>query len=96
MVPSPVGLPGRALSTPLIRRIAKGGKFLPKKCNLCLKACPHGEEIPYCISRALIEAVKGNYEEGLFFCGANAGRINEMTTVPALMQEIRKEYEMKK
>ena len=88
LVPSPVGLPGRALNSPLIKRIHEGGKLLPERCNLCLKACPHGDKTPYCISRALIEAVKGNVEDGLFFCGANVGRINEMTTVPALIAEL--------
>ncbi|MGN0435322.1 MAG: NAD(P)H-dependent flavin oxidoreductase [Wujia sp.] len=92
IVPSPVGLPGRALKTPLINHVLQGEKFPAKRCNLCLKACSHGENIPYCISHALIEAVKGNVEEGLFFCGANVGRINKMTTVAELMDEIMTVY----
>lgn len=92
IVPSPVGLPGRALNTPLIKKLAEGLKFPAIRCNLCLKACPHGDKIPYCISHALIEAVKGNIEEGLFFCGANVGRINKLTTVAELMSEIMSEF----
>lgn len=92
IVPSPVGLPGRALNTPLIKKLAEGATFPAKLCNLCLKACPHGDKIPYCISHALIEAVKGNVEEGLFFCGANVGRINKMTTVKDLIDEIMQEF----
>lgn len=92
IVKSPVGMPGRALNSPLIRRLAQGEQLQPEHCNLCLKACPHGSLTPYCISRALIEAVKGNWEDGLFFCGDNVGRIDKITTVQSLMDEIVKEW----
>lgn len=94
LVPSPVGLPGRALNSPLIKRLqhADGSPLPPDHCNLCLKACPHGDKTPYCISRALIEAVQGNWEDGLFFCGSNVGRINRMYTVSELMDEIYNEF----
>lgn len=92
IIHSPVGMPGRALNSPLIQRLADGGKLTPDRCNLCLKACPHGDQTPYCISRALIEAVNGNVEDGLFFCGSNVGRVNKMTTVAELMDEIMTEY----
>lgn len=92
IVPSPVGLPGRALNTPLIKKLSQGENFPAARCNLCLKACPHGDKIPYCISHALIEAVKGNYEEGLFFCGANADKVNKIVSVKELINEIMDEY----
>lgn len=92
IIKSPVGMPGRALLTPLIKRLNAGENFLPDKCNLCLKACPHGKLTPYCISRALIEAVKGNRENGLFFCGANVGRIDKITTVRELIDELILEF----
>lgn len=88
IIKSPVGMPGRALNSSLIKRINQGEKYPPAICNNCLKTCPHGKETPYCISRALIEAVKGNLEEGLFFCGSNVGRVNSMTTVSNLINEI--------
>ena len=50
------------------------------------------QEAPYCISRALIAAVRGDWENGLFFCGAGVGAIREMTTVPRLMDKIMKEW----
>lgn len=92
IIKSPVGMPGRALLTPLIKRLNAGESFPPERCNLCLTACPHGKLTPYCISRALIEAVKGNREDGLFFCGANVGRIDKITTVNELMNEIITEW----
>ena len=48
--------------------------------------------MPYCITHALIEAVKGNVEEGLFFCGANVGRLDKMRSVRALMDELMNEW----
>lgn len=88
IVQSPVGMPGRALRTKLIQDLEKGIKLMPERCNDCLKACPHGSKTPYCISRALIAAVTGNKDEGLFFCGENVYRINKITTVKDLIQEI--------
>lgn len=92
IIKSPVGMPARAVFTPLLQSLEKGKTFFAKKCNNCLKACPKGDKIPYCISRALIEAVKGNREEGLFFCGENASRVSEIVTVKELINEILTDY----
>lgn len=92
IIKSPVGMPGRAIRSNLIQKLDNGDTFPPITCNLCLKACPHGNKTPYCISRALIEAVKGNKEDGLFFCGANVGRIKEIVTVRELINEIVDEW----
>ncbi len=73
-------MPGRALNTPLVQALAKGKRFAPRHCARCLKTCDPAK-VPYCITHALIEAVKGNVEEGLFFCGANVGRLDRMYTV---------------
>ena len=53
----------------------------------CLEKC-NPKEVPYCITQALIHAVKGELEQGLIFCGENVSRIHEMTTVPELMREL--------
>lgn len=87
IVISPVGMPGRALRTPLMERLEKEKRITPQKCALCLHACDV-KTTPYCITNALIEAVKGNYEEGLFFCGSNAWKMKEMVTVKELIQEL--------
>ena len=86
-IPSPVGMPGRALATPLVQKLEQGLRFPPKHCARCLKACEPAK-VPYCITHALIEAVKGNVEEGLFFCGANVGRLDRMRSVRELMDEL--------
>lgn len=88
---SPVGMPGRGLRTNLTDKVAKGENVKVQKCIRCIKTC-NPIETPYCISRALIAGFYGNLEEGLFFCGGNVGRINEMTTVKALMEELSQEW----
>ena len=92
LIKSPVGMPARAVNTPLLKRLAQGETFRAKRCNNCLTACKKDESIPYCISRALIEAVKGNTEDGLFFTGSNAARVDRIVTVKELMDEILSEY----
>ncbi len=57
------------------------------KCYNCLEKC-NPATVPYCITKALIAAVKGDMQNGLVFCGANVGRINRMTTVHELMSEL--------
>ena len=87
IIHSPVGMPGRALATPLVQKLEQGLRFPPKHCARCLKACEPAK-VPYCITHARIEAVKGNVEEGLFFCGANVGRLDRMRSVRELMDEL--------
>lgn len=87
IIHSPVGMPGRALRTPLIERLEREGRIPPVRCSRCIKTC-RPAKVPYCITRALIQAVKGNIEEGLFFAGAQAEELREMTTVHDLMTEM--------
>lgn len=88
IIKSPVGMPARAVYTPLLQSLEKGKTFFAEKCNNCLTACPKGDKVPYCISRALIAAVEGNREEGLFFCGENASRVKEILSVKNLINEL--------
>ncbi len=92
IITSPVGMPARAINTPLLKHLEQGETFTAKTCNNCLTECKKGDRIPYCISRALIEGVKGNYEEGLFFCGANVHRIEKIVPVKELVDEIYEEW----
>ena len=91
IIHSPVGMPGRALNTPLVQALAEGKRFPPKHCARCLKTCDPAA-VPYCITHALIEAVKGSVEEGLFFCGEHVGRLDRMRTVRELMDELVTEW----
>lgn len=85
IIKSPVGMPGRALNTPLVQRTNEGERIPPKRCISCIKTCKPAET-PFCINQALINGFYGNSEEGLFFCGGNVGKVNEMTTVSEICQ----------
>lgn len=88
IIHSPVGMPGRAVATPLVRRMELGERLAPRWCAGCIKHCDPATT-HYCITHALIEAVKGNVEEGLFFCGAGVDRVNQITTVAQVLEEFR-------
>lgn len=86
IIQSPVGMPGRAVRNEFIRGLEKEKQHITK-CYNCLEKC-NPATVPYCITKALIAAVKGDMQNGLVFCGANVGRINRMTTVHELMIEL--------
>ena len=91
IIHSPVGMPGRAVNSPLVQRLAAGMRQPPAHCSGCIKSC-RPAETPFCITRALIEAVKGNWEEGLFFSGSRVDLVDRMRTVPDLIDELMKEW----
>lgn len=87
LVKSPAGLPGRAVLTPLMRTVMSDQRIAPTHCIGCMLPCTPATT-PYCISEALINAVKGDVEHGLVFAGANAYRIKSIVSVHELMQEL--------
>lgn len=90
-VKSPVGMPGRAINNPFLDRVDEGN--IPvKKCYRCLTPC-NPKTTPYCISKALIDAVNGKISEGLIFSGSNAYRLKEIIPVKRLMHELVTEAE---
>lgn len=85
IVQSPVGMPGRAILNPFMKR-AKEGQIPHGKCHLCISTCK-GADTPYCITDALVNAVKGKVEDGLLFCGANAYRATHLEHVKDILLE---------
>ncbi|MCI6692381.1 MULTISPECIES: NAD(P)H-dependent flavin oxidoreductase [unclassified Clostridium] len=85
---SPVGMPGRAIKNKLTETL-KTQKVKITKCYNCLIPC-NPTSTPYCISSALIKAVKGDVENGLVFCGANAYRINKLSSVKEILNKLMK------
>jgi nitronate monooxygenase len=86
IVKSPVGMPGRAIKNTFAKTTAVEREKITH-CYNCLTPC-NPANTPYCISKALINAVKGNVDQGLLFCGENASRITKITTVKELMDEL--------
>ncbi len=87
IVKSPVGMPGRAIMNTFMRRVMSGEKIGHSPCHGCLAKC-NPNEIPYCITDGLIDAVRGNIEKGLLFCGAKAYRAEKIETVREVMQAL--------
>lgn len=86
IINSPVGMPGRALYNNFVKNTEKEkGKI--NRCYKCIKTCDV-KSTPYCITRALINSVKGNLENGLIFCGSNVYRAKEIVSVHDLIQEL--------
>lgn len=86
IIKSPVGMPGRALNNRFLKKLAADPASI-NGCYLCLKGC-NPTVAPYCISDALINTVKGFVEDGVVFVGSNAWRLNKITTVKALIEEL--------
>lgn len=80
VIQSPVGMPGRALDSPLLRRIATEGRQAPSRCYNCLKMCDPKTTL-YCIQNALVAAVRGDADAALFFSGSDIDGIDRITTV---------------
>ena len=87
IIDSPVGMPGRAIMTKLIEVVRDNGK-IPFKCNyVCLKTC-NPKKVPYCIAKALFNAVSGLLDKAVVFAGQNVARVKEIVYVKALMDEL--------
>ncbi len=87
IVDSPVGMPGRAIRNRFLEEVGRfPGRFRAERCRRCIAGCDPGRVV-YCISRALIAAVKGDVEEGLVFCGGKAYQAERIEGVREVMRE---------
>jgi NAD(P)H-dependent flavin oxidoreductase YrpB (nitropropane dioxygenase family) len=78
LIRSPVGLPGRALSTPFVKQMLAKEDLKSKKCEFkCLKKCDHY----YCI------------REGLVFSGENVYKMKEILTVRQVFDQFTSQAE---
>ncbi len=95
IIKSPVGMPGRAILSSFIKKV-RDGKRQPKRCPFkCIKTCDITKS-PYCIIIALINALKGNFESGYAFAGANAFKATKISSVKEIFQALIKEYKESK
>lgn len=85
IVKSPVGMPGRAIRNEFTDRA--GQERIPvKHCYQCISRC-NPAETPYCITKALENAARGNLEEALIFCGANAYKEDKIRSVKEVLSD---------
>ncbi len=81
-------MPGRAISNKFLNKINNDNNKITK-CYNCLIPC-NPSTTPYCISEALINAARGDIDNGLIFCGSNAYKINKIISVKELLDELTK------
>jgi nitronate monooxygenase len=91
LVPSPVGLPGRALRNAFVDRVNAGELPGAKdQCFAnCLQVCKFRDRREtYCILRALDRACRGDVENGLVFAGSSVGGSRRLQPVAEVMAEL--------
>jgi NAD(P)H-dependent flavin oxidoreductase YrpB (nitropropane dioxygenase family) len=92
IIKSPVGMPGRAIRTPFVERLARGER-VPFECGYqCLRSCDP-RTAPYCIAQAMFNAASGKTDEAVVFCGSNVWRIDRIMPVRELVESIVEEAE---
>lgn len=87
IVKSPVGMPGRAILNPFMKKVKEQGRIAPAHCYRCLKHCNPGTT-PYCITQALINAAKGNVDDALLSAGHDAYRADHLETVKEVIDSL--------
>ncbi len=87
IIKSPVGLPGRVIRTKFIDRVMHNDR-VPVKCNYrCIKTCDP-KTAPYCIAKALFNAVIGDLDNAVVFAGSDVSRVEKIVSVKELMDGI--------
>lgn len=87
IIKSPVGMPGRAIMNSFMEKVKKEGRIPPKKCYHCIHTCDPAKT-PYCITKALIHAAKGELDQALLFCGAYAYEAKKLETVKEVIESL--------
>ncbi|MCU0080618.1 NAD(P)H-dependent flavin oxidoreductase [Extibacter muris] len=87
IVKSPVGMPGRAIRNAFMEQVLSGKRIPHSPCHGCIHKCSP-DEIPYCITDALIHAARGEVEDALLFCGANAYKADRIETVKEVIDSL--------
>jgi nitronate monooxygenase len=89
LIHSPAGLPGRAIKNPFVAKYLEGKAESGACYANCLTHCRYRKtKETFCIAMALVDALKGKWETGLFFCGSNVVKANKMETVAEILNEL--------
>lgn len=90
IVPSPIGIPGRAIRNQFAEKAIANSSDLERRCVAnCLQSCLcRDRKETYCLIQALDRAATGDVENGLIFSSANAGRADRIIPVAELMAEL--------
>ena len=89
LISSPVGMRGRALLNPFVKKILENKAPEPDECDGCLKKCSR----EYCIIRALENSRLGYVDEGVVFTGKNVHKLKEILSVQKIFDKLAQEVE---
>ncbi|WP_371379266.1 NAD(P)H-dependent flavin oxidoreductase [Sporomusa aerivorans] len=87
LIDSPLGLPGRSIQNPFVKKLAEGYVPAPEHCRNCLKHCTRN----FCIVDALIRAQQGEVDTGLVFSGEYIHKIGEILSVREIFARLLRE-----
>jgi NAD(P)H-dependent flavin oxidoreductase YrpB (nitropropane dioxygenase family) len=87
VIPSPVGMPGRALKNNFVNELLSGLAEKARDCTACLKSCS-GQ---YCIINALENSRIGRVQEGIVFAGKNVHMIKDVLPVRDIFNRLLRE-----
>lgn len=87
VIPSPVGMPGRALKNNFVNEVLSGLAEKARNCTACLKSCS-GQ---YCIINALENSRIGRVQEGVVFAGKNVHMIKDILPVKDIFNRLLRE-----
>ncbi|MFH1878782.1 MAG: nitronate monooxygenase family protein [Candidatus Omnitrophota bacterium] len=86
-IQSPVGMPAKVIRTKFLDDVLRGEKK-DFTCNYqCLRTCDPAT-VPYCIAKALIDAVEGDIDNAVVLAGTNVSKITKIVSVKDLINEI--------
>lgn len=90
IVPSPVGVPGRALRNAFTEQAIAQSPDMDHRCIAnCLESCLYRDrKQTYCLLHALNCAARGDVEQGLIFSGSKLGYGDRLVSVAELMAEL--------
>jgi nitronate monooxygenase len=89
LIHSPAGLPGRAIKNPFVAQYLEGEVESSPCFANCLTHCRYRKtRETFCIATALVDAFNGNWERGLFFCGSNVTKVDHVSTVQEIMDDL--------
>lgn len=80
---SSAGLPANAIMSPFVQKVLDKNPDKPTKCTHCLKYCTY----EFCVNERLVKGHDGNKEEGIFFAGKDAWKINDVLSVKEIFNK---------
>lgn len=89
LIMSPCGLPGRAIRSPMVEHYLTGDVTSRPCMANCLAHCRYRvDRKTFCIAAAMVDAWKGDWEHGLFFCGSNVWKVKSIPHVKEIVDEL--------